>query len=171
MSITVKDILGFVDGQGNILDEILVAVLKDRTFENHTKDIKLNFVSEKNVFKALREEKVYDFVRGLIDSSNKVEFLRTYIDDIYFGDLAALALKVAGGEGAWTLNDKAVKVVIGDVFDVQVKDIFGWINNKTKITSIVDEIFGERAIADFVSLVVALEKANNVEGIEVYAIG
>ena len=69
------------------------------------------------------------------------------------------------------MNDTAVKAVIGDVFDVQVKDIFGWLDNKTKATEIIDEVFGERAVIDFVALAGDVSKQTKSNGVTVWALG
>ncbi|MBR2496641.1 MAG: hypothetical protein IKB66_05310, partial [Clostridia bacterium] len=104
-----------------------------------------------------------------INEGDKVTYLKNKAGEIYLGDVAGLFADITGVEEDWTYNGEELNYVIGCVFGIQVKDIFRWIDEQTSVLEIVEEVFGNVRIANFVEFAGKVEKATNAQGIEVYS--
>ncbi len=107
----------------------------------------------------------------LLEEKDKVQFVKDTFASIYVGDIAALVLDVTGTASVWMIKGNDVNPFVGDIFDIQIGDVIRWLDEKPiDVKAIIDEVFGERVIADAVKLAVKLEVAENVDGITVYAL-
>ena len=163
--VTVKEILEIADGEGKILNEVVTAVCDARKIEEYTKDFGLTIISDKEVFRTLREEEVAKFVIGLVEATDKVAFLRTYFEDARIGDIVNVAISTITVDGeVWYNGEKEVTLILRDIFNVTIKQIFDWSATITKtetISDIVSTVCGGRTILAYVESIMGKEIPNN----------
>ena len=99
----------------------------------YAKDIKLNVISEKDVFKALREEKVYDFVKGLIDATDKVTEANELMD--------YTALKEGYGECVQAL-DKFYEIVYPTPLEEKHSKLLSVMDREKRMNEILESMCG-----------------------------
>ena len=94
-------------------------------------------------------------VKELLDSSDKVEFLKEKAGDLSIGAIAQIALSKLdkNAEGTWANDGKAMKLIVSDVFDVTVNQLLEIKDKKGKdmITYLVETICKDRTVGDYLS--------------------
>ena len=123
--------------------------------------------------KTLKEININPQVRvGCIYRGNCYEFA-TSETKLMVGDIVTLTGMAKGAEGEWTnKNDKAVAPALESIYDLTFDQIFGWLETKPiKVKEIVDEVFGENFIVDFVDIFAEVSFAKRSSGLASVKIG
>ncbi len=161
------------DDKNYVIKEVVKAITGTKDIETYTKDLKLDIVSEKYIFKKLRETQVAVFVAGILDAEDRVDHLLSYFEDAYVGDVASLVAKVERGASYWMTGDPAepAKAVLASVFNVRIKRVLEWKDDKElKIIDVIDEVFGNLSLIHFVELFAEIGTGTRESGVEVFTI-
>ena len=119
-------------GKVNATVETIVGdIFGENTFEDYTKDFGLKRISEKELFRPIRETKVIDFVTNLLEAKNmkaRLKYLRTFVTGMKLGAIAEVAdvgIESPTADGAkWTMKGKDIPYALSDILSLTFDDVF-----------------------------------------------
>ena len=118
-------------GKVNATVETIVGdIFGENTFEDYTKDFGLKRISEKELFRPIRETKVIDFVTNLLEAKNmkaRLKYLRTFVTGMKLGAIAEVAdvgIESPKADGAkWTMKGKDIPYALSDILSLTFDDV------------------------------------------------
>ena len=156
LNIQVKEIFAWTK-KGVTAKSIVADIFEKRTFEDYFDDFYditvAKKVLEQEIFYCVRDDQVATVIGYVIDKD--VESLKLIVGSIYVAYVVDLVKAVEGEKGNWKFasETETLDAVVCDVFDIQLVDVFRWTKGgKVDAKAIVKEVFGERAVIDFVDL-------------------
>ena len=134
--VTVNQLLDAKDKKGKDMMTYLVeTICKERTVGDYLSDLNMDAVNkiiEKDVLDKIVDEKVIDLVNRLIGEGKFDEKIRYYLGDATIGAIAQVAMSNLDKEGKdrWYNGEKAMPLIVSDLFDLTVNNLFGVLDAK-----------------------------------------
>ena len=156
LKVDVNDILGFIDGEGDIVEEILDAIVGDeKTLEYYLGDVNPELaekLEEKEALKPIIQKPIKELVTEIIE--DPVEALKDLAGETRLGDFVDLIkdAEKEDGDEVWTLEGEPVDKALDKILDISVNDILNWVENDVPVVDIVEEIFEDTTIAEIVGI-------------------
>lgn len=135
-NVTVNQLLDAKDKKGKDMIIYLVeTICKERTVGDYLSDLNMaavNKIIEKDVLDKIVDEKVIDLVNRLIGEGKLDEKIRYYLGDATIGAIAQVAMSNLDREGKdrWYNGEKAMPLIVSDLFDLTVNNLFGVLDAK-----------------------------------------
>ena len=135
-NVTVNQLLDAKDKKGKDMITYLVeTICKERTVGDYLSDLNMeavNKIIEKDVLDKIVDEKVIDLVNRLIGEGKLDEKIRYYLGDATIGAIAQVAMSNLDREGKdrWYNGEKAMPLIVSDLFDLTVNNLFGVLDAK-----------------------------------------
>ncbi len=144
--VNINDIISVKDQKGNDMILYIVDTIcgKTRTLGDYLIDLKIDALT-KIVNKAvldnlMRNDSIYDIVNNVLTNKDVVALLEHYFGSAEIGEIAQIALEnLTVSEGVWSNNGKTMPLIVGDVFNLEVKNLLAVARAKDKDTR-TDEI-------------------------------
>ncbi len=134
--VTVNQLIEVKDKKGKDLIIYLVeTICKERTVGDYLSDLNMDAVNkiiEKDMLDKIVDEKVIDLVNRLIGEGTLEEKIRYYLGDATIGAIAQVAMSNLDKEGKdrWYNGEKAMPLIVSDLFDLTVNNLFGVLDAK-----------------------------------------
>ena len=154
--VSVQDITNVTkanDVKGKILKAVEVVFGKEHDFERYLSAI--NGINKKSLYNTLKNEKIYDFVSGIL-SDDALGYIKEFVGDVYIGNIVDLFMPAYIGaysplyDCEWYRSSTEIYVeILNDLFSVKISDIFEVIDAEGvdgKILKAVEVVFGKENI-------------------------
>ena len=146
-SVQINDIFDVIDAEG-VDGKIIKAadvLFGEYEFSRYLSDI--DYIREKGIFNALLDEKVANFVRGVV-GDDRIEYLKGLFGNVYIGEIVDLLVTARlDGKDWYQENGEVYYALLSDIFSVQISKIFEIIDSDgsvtDKILDAVEAVFGK----------------------------